>query len=102
MQEHTEFMGPMDRVRKGVLVCMSEGKATSYALNDLLARGTMFVNEGDAVYAGMIVGESSTDGDLHVRPSRHAYMGCMRPPSHPYTGDMRACAAMLLPFRGCL
>jgi hypothetical protein len=54
-------------VRKGALVAMADGKASAYALADLAARGTMFVAPGDAVYAGMLVGESSTDDDLQAR-----------------------------------
>jgi predicted membrane GTPase involved in stress response len=98
MQEYTEFMGPMDRVRKGVLVSMSDGEATAYALSDLTARGTMFVKEGDAVYAGMIVGESSTEDDLHVCPSSYACMGYKRPSSHV----CMKCTAMLLSLCVCL
>ena len=31
-------------MRKGVLVCMAPGKTTEYALNDLEARGVLFVD----------------------------------------------------------
>jgi predicted membrane GTPase involved in stress response len=66
LQEFTRHQGPMDQVRKGVLISMAEGNVTSYAMNDLQARGTLFVSSGEVVYSGMIVGESSTDDDLHV------------------------------------
>lgn len=71
LQEYTPHLGPLDQVRKGVLVCMADGAATAYALSDLAARGTMFVKDGDAVYPSMIVGESATDDDLHVRSAAH-------------------------------
>lgn len=74
VQEYTEHMGAQDQVRKGCLVSMADGDATSYALNDLQVRGTLFVRDGDAVYAGMIIGESATEDDLHVRaPSSLCY-----------------------------
>lgn len=60
-------MGPLDQVRKGALVSMADGRVTAYATNDLQARGTLFVKEGDAVYPGMIVGESSTEHDIQAR-----------------------------------
>jgi predicted membrane GTPase involved in stress response len=66
LQEYTEHQGSMDQVRKGVLISMAEGRVTGYAMNDLQARGTLFVREGEAVYPGMIVGEASTEDDLHV------------------------------------
>lgn len=56
------FRGPLDRVRKGVLVATSPGKTTLYALGGLEARGELFVPEGAEVYEGMIVGESSRHG----------------------------------------
>jgi predicted membrane GTPase involved in stress response len=46
---------------------MADGRVTAYALNDLQARGTLFVKEGDRVYPGMVVGESSTDATLKAR-----------------------------------
>lgn len=71
-------MGPLDRVRKGCLISMADGNATGYAMNDLQARGTLFVRDGEAVYAGMIVGESATEDDLHVRSALAAVWCCAR------------------------
>ena len=50
----------------GVLVSMENGKATAYALGQLEDRGVMFVEPGDEVYEGMIVGEHTHDNDLAV------------------------------------
>ena len=50
----------------GVLVSMENGKATAYALGQLEERGTMFVEPGDEVYEGMIVGEHNHDNDIAV------------------------------------
>jgi len=38
--EHQPFLGPIDHMRKGVLVCMAGGKTTEYAMNDLGAPET--------------------------------------------------------------
>ena len=43
-QGHEAFLGAIDHMRKGVLVCMAPGKTTEYALNDLEARGVLFVD----------------------------------------------------------
>ena len=66
LQGYEEYRGPVDEVRKGVLISMADGKANAYALVDLQTRGTMFVKDGDEVYSGMVIGEANTDGDLEV------------------------------------
>ena len=50
----------------GVLVSMEKGKATTYSLNSVEDRGTMFIEAGTEVYEGMIVGEHVRDNDLAV------------------------------------
>jgi GTP-binding protein len=51
---------------RGVLVSMCAGKTNGYACFNLQDRGTLFVNPGDEVYEGMVVGENSRDNDLVV------------------------------------
>ena len=50
----------------GVLVSMENGKATAYALGALEDRGVMFIEPGEEVYEGMIIGEANKDLDLAV------------------------------------
>ena len=50
----------------GVLVSMENGKSTAYALGQLEDRGIMFVEPGEDIYEGMIVGEHSRENDLAV------------------------------------
>ena len=50
----------------GVLVSMENGKSTAYALGQLEDRGIMFIEPGEDIYEGMIVGEHSRDNDLAV------------------------------------
>ncbi len=50
----------------GVLVSMENGKSTAYALGALEDRGIMFVEPGEEIYEGMIVGEHSRENDLAV------------------------------------
>jgi len=56
--------------RNGVLVSAEDGEAVAYALWKLQERGRMFVNPGDPLYEGMIVGLHSRDNDLVVNPVR--------------------------------
>jgi len=64
--------GPMkpeiEERRNGVLVSAEKGEAVAYALWKLQERGRMFVNPGEPLYEGMIVGLHSRDNDLVVNP----------------------------------
>lgn len=50
--------------RNGVLVAAASGSALSYDLARLQERGTTFVEPGEEVYTGMIVGELQKPGDI--------------------------------------
>lgn len=52
----------------GVLISQEHGEAVAYALWKLEDRGRMFVNPGDKLYEGMIIGIHSRDNDLVVNP----------------------------------
>jgi GTP-binding protein len=54
--------------RNGVLVSGENGEAVAYALWKLQERGRMFVNPGDPLYEGMVIGIHSRDNDLVVNP----------------------------------
>lgn len=55
--------------RNGVLVSMAQGTTTAYILNELEARGVLFIPAGVEAYDGMIVGENSRTDDLEVNPT---------------------------------
>jgi GTP-binding protein len=63
---------------RGKLISSEAGKATTYALSSLIARGTLFVGAGDIVYPGMVIGESAKVGDLEVNPVRAKALTNMR------------------------
>ena len=60
------WQGEIESRMTGSLVADRPGKATSYAVENLQPRGTLFVGPGDEVYEGMIVGEHSRPSDLDV------------------------------------
>lgn len=62
----------------GVLVSMENGKATAYALGGLEERGVMFIEPGEEVYEGMIVGEHNRDNDLAVNVVKGKQLTNMR------------------------
>jgi len=55
---------------RGSLVSMETGSATGYQLESLQKRATMFVEPGERVYAGQIVGENSRPGDMPCNPTK--------------------------------
>ena len=62
------YRGAIPGRRRGVLISMDQGQAVAYALFNLEDRGRMFVNPGEPVYQGMVIGEHSRGNDLEVNP----------------------------------
>ena len=62
------YRGAIPGRRRGVLISMDQGDAVAYALFNLEDRGRMFVDPGDKVYQGMVIGEHSRGNDLEVNP----------------------------------
>jgi GTP-binding protein len=66
--EYAPMAGPIEDRRNGVLISQDDGEAVAYALWKLDDRGRMFVNVGDVLYEGMIIGIHTRDNDLVVNP----------------------------------
>jgi len=66
--EYAAVKPDMPGRRNGVLISAEHGEAVAYALWKLQDRGRMFVNPGDKLYEGMIIGIHSRDNDLIVNP----------------------------------
>jgi GTP-binding protein len=68
--DYGPWAGTMSERRNGVLISQDDGDAVAYALWKLQDRGRMFVNPGEPLYEGMIIGIHSRDNDLVVNPIR--------------------------------
>ncbi|MCX7380092.1 MAG: translational GTPase TypA [Alphaproteobacteria bacterium] len=62
------WRGPIEGRRNGSLISTEPGEAIHYALFYIQERGTLFVDPGDKVYEGLILGEHSRQSDLDVNP----------------------------------
>ncbi len=62
----------------GSLVADRRGQATGFAILNLQERGTLFVEPGDEVYEGMIVGENARADDLDVNVCKEKKLTNMR------------------------
>jgi GTP-binding protein len=72
------YAGALEGRRRGVLVADREGVAVAYALFGLQERSTLFVNPGDPVYGGMVVGENVRSEDMDVNVTREKKLTNMR------------------------
>jgi GTP-binding protein len=70
--------GDMSGRQNGVLVSVATGKALTYSLETLQARGKLFLGHGEDVYEGQIVGINSRDNDLGVNPTKGKKLDNMR------------------------
>lgn len=72
------FKGSIAGKINGVLISMAEGPATAYAIDSLQDRGKFFIEPGDVVYKGQIVGENNKDIDIEVNVQRGKKLTNMR------------------------
>jgi GTP-binding protein len=71
----------------GSLVAMEQGTAMAYALTNLQARGTFFIDPNTEVYAGMVVGEHIRMGDLDMNVTKAKNLSAVR--TKNYADDVR-------------
>ncbi len=64
--DYRPWAGKMLGRTNGALISDRAGKTTMYALYNLLSSGKQFVNVGDYVYEGMVVGEHTRVNELNV------------------------------------
>ncbi|ANF52288.1 GTP-binding protein TypA [Chryseobacterium glaciei] len=64
--EYKPFKGAIPGRSNGVLVSKSQGPATEYSIAKLQDRGKFYVDPGEEIYAGMVIGEQNKPGDLVI------------------------------------
>jgi GTP-binding protein len=72
------WFGELRTRATGSLVSDRMGAVTSYALAGIQERGTIFVEPGDEVYEGMVIGENSRSDDMDVNCVREKKLTNMR------------------------
>ena len=76
--EYKPWKGPIPGRNNGVLIAKEAGTTTAYSIDKLQDRGYFFVDPGEEVYKGMIIGESNKPGDLVVNPNEGKKLTNMR------------------------
>ncbi len=64
------YKGEIPGRTRGSLVAFEEGMTTGYGIFNLQDRGVMFIEPGQRVYEGMIVGENSREMDIDINPCK--------------------------------
>src|SRR5699024_6538638 len=82
--------------RQGVLVAPENGKASAYGILHLEDRGTIFIEPGTEVYAGMVVGEHNRENDLTVNITREKQLTNIRSANKDQTTIIRKTRDMTL------
>src|SRR5438477_346848 len=77
-REYAPFKGEIEGRNRGVMVSMEPGTSTAYALNNIQARGKLFVGPQEEIYTGMIVGENARPEDLPVNPCKAKHLTNIR------------------------
>jgi len=65
--EYKPWKGPIPGRNNGVLLAKENGATTAYSIDKLQDRGAFFVDPGEEIYAGQIIGEHIKPGDLVVQ-----------------------------------
>ena len=65
-KEYQPYKGEIVRRTNGSMVSMDTGTAYAYAIDKLQDRGKFFIDPGEEVYGGQVVGEHVHDNDLVV------------------------------------
>jgi len=77
-KEYQAFRGEIPGRINGSLIVMEQGEAIAYSLHNLQDRGKFFINEGEAVYEGQVIGEHSRSGDLVINVTKTKKLTNMR------------------------
>ncbi|MBV71328.1 MAG: translational GTPase TypA [Myxococcales bacterium] len=76
--DYGPYKGDFQRRHNGVLIALETGQTTSYSLETLQERGVLFINPGERVYAGQVVGENARVQDLVINPCKAKKLDNMR------------------------
>jgi GTP-binding protein len=68
--QYEYFKGSIPQRQNGSIISMADGNAVPFALDSLQDRGRFFVEPGQRLYAGQIIGEHNKEDDILVNAQR--------------------------------
>jgi len=69
-ERYEPMRGNIPQRQAGVMIATDTGTSTPYALDALFDRGTFFIQPGENVYEGQVLGEHCKDNDIPVNATR--------------------------------
>ncbi len=69
-KEYQPFKGEIIRRTNGSMIALETGTAYAYSIDKLQDRGKFFIDPGEEVYAGEVVGEHVHDNDLVINVTK--------------------------------
>lgn len=69
-REYQPYKGDIERRVNGSIIAMETGQAYAYSIDKLQDRGKFFIDPGEDVYAGEVVGEHVHENDLVVNVNK--------------------------------
>jgi len=72
------YAGMIDHHDVGAMISMEAGKCLAFSLDNLQQRGTLYVEPGDEVYAGQVIGNAVKGEDMYVNPTKGKQLTNMR------------------------
>jgi GTP-binding protein len=97
---YQELGAPLQQLRNGALIAFEQGVTTPYALEMAQARGVIFVNPGEKVYAGEVIGLNNRSEDLEINVCKTKHLTNMR--SSSSDGIVQITPATILSLEQCL
>src|SRR5262249_54547345 len=94
--EYGPYRGEIASRTRGALVAKGRGDTTAYAIEPLQERATMFVEPGQKVYGGQVVGENSRESDMVVQVCRKKHLTNMRASTSDIAVQLAPVRAMTL------
>ncbi len=77
-KEYQPYKGEIPGRINGSLIVMEQGEAIAYSLHNLQDRGKFFIDPGEAVYEGQVIGENNRNGDLVINVTKTKKLTNMR------------------------
>ena len=77
-KEYQPYKGEIPGRISGSLIVMEQGEAIAYSLHNLQDRGKFFIEPGEPVYEGQVIGEHSRGGDLVINVTKTKKLTNMR------------------------
>ena len=77
-EKFSEMKGEISKINNGALVSMEAGQALAYAIDRLQDRGSFFIEPGDKIYVGQVIGEHKRSNDIDVNVIKGKKLNNMR------------------------